>query len=143
MSDEAKTLTVLYVDDEPDNVEGFVINVEDFWNVKTFTAADRILAGEVDVSSVQVAFIDLVLYSMGDRPSSPLSRVPQPTEGFKLLHWFREHHPKIKLVVVSALLDQALTDTITKLFPGVVCIAKPYNFAQPEFRKQIEALVRT
>jgi hypothetical protein len=137
--DDSRTLNVLFVDDEADNLDAFVFNCEEFWNTHTVLYTQDVMAGGYDVKQHDAVIVDLVF---GYPQDLSADEKVDPRQGLALLDWLQKHHPDLPCMVLSAYLTEDIKQKINEKHPRVLCMRKPMDFSTAGFREMIEKFIR-
>jgi hypothetical protein len=123
---EKAKLKVLYVDDEEDNLLGFRLNYEDFWEITTELDPAPVMADGFGVERFDVVVADLV-FNVKNGVSPHFMTYPDPEEGLRLVSWMQKYHPEIPVVVLSAIMNPGNMADLIAIFPKILVLDKPYN----------------
>jgi DNA-binding NtrC family response regulator len=134
-----RPLRVLYVDDEPDNLDGFELNCGERWKITLLQEPRPVYTGDVKLEDFDILFLDLVLL----RPDEVVTpfKAPNPSEGLKLLGWVHAQRPKMPVLIVTGIIDRNMKRSLEEAGPWIRYFEKPVNFGEKGFAEKIEEFV--
>jgi CheY-like chemotaxis protein len=134
-----RPLRVLYIDDEPDNLEGLELNCGERWKITLLQEPHSVYTGGVKLENFDVLFLDLVLLRP-DEVANPFKN-PDPSGGLKVLSWIHAQRPNMPVLIVTGIIDMNLKQRIEEVGPWLRYFEKPVNFGEKGFAEKIEEFV--
>lgn len=155
-----KRLRACYIDDETDNLEGFRLNFEDFWDIHLFQYPEDFLSSKTPLyPEYDLVVVDLALY--GKRRGHPHRRIlenmywksrshtlsqyfPDPSRGLNLLWHLDQRFGHMALATLTAVPPWQLEPycRMFSMFEKLLYLEKPINLSHPRIRERLETHVQ-